>query len=67
LGEPIDDLERFEIGGPDQKIQVRSQLPKFEKERLIAFIHHNKYVFAWSHEDMPVIDPPVIVQCGPKL
>jgi hypothetical protein len=31
------------------------------KEELVAFLRHNKDVFAWSHEDMPRIDPSVIV------
>jgi len=31
------------------------------KEELVAFLRHNNDVFAWSHEDMPGIDPSVIV------
>jgi hypothetical protein len=31
------------------------------KEELVAFLRHNNDVFAWSHKDMPGIDPSVIV------
>jgi hypothetical protein len=31
------------------------------KEDLVAFLRRNSDVFAWSHEDMPGIDPSVIV------
>jgi hypothetical protein len=31
------------------------------KEDLVEFLKHNSDVFAWSHEDMPGIDPSVIV------
>jgi hypothetical protein len=31
------------------------------KVELVAFLRHNSDVFAWSHEDMPGIDPSVIV------
>jgi hypothetical protein len=31
------------------------------KEDLVAFLRRNNDVFAWSHEDMPGIDPSVIV------
>jgi hypothetical protein len=27
----------------------------------VAFLHRNNNVFAWSHKDMPWIDPSVIV------
>jgi hypothetical protein len=31
------------------------------KEELVTFLRHNSDVFAWSHEDIPGIDPSVIV------
>ena len=31
-------------------------------QMLTAFLRDNQDVFAWSHEDMPGIDPSVIVQ-----
>ena len=31
------------------------------RQNLAAFLRMNQDVFAWSHEDMPGIDPSVIV------
>jgi hypothetical protein len=61
LGEPVEDLEEFEVGAVGRKIGEGSQLPQRIKEELNAFLRHNSDVFAWSHEDMPGIDPSVIV------
>lgn len=54
-------LEEFEIGDSGKKFHIGSQLPQPIKEDLVAFLRRNKDVFAWSHEDMPGIDPSVIV------
>jgi ribonuclease HI len=40
---------------------VGSSLPQEQKEALVEFLRRNADVFAWSHEDMPGIDPSVIV------
>jgi hypothetical protein len=61
LGEPVEGLEEFEIGDPGKKVRIGSQLPQLVKEDLVAFLRRNSDVFAWSHEDMPGIDPSVIV------
>lgn len=61
LGEPVEDLEEFEVRAAGRKIRVGSQLPQRIKEELVAFLRHNYDVFSWSHEDMPGIDPSVIV------
>jgi hypothetical protein len=61
LGEPVEDLEDFEVGDPKNKIQVGSQLLQEVKEMLVAFMKRNKDVFAWNHEDMLGILPLVIV------
>jgi hypothetical protein len=61
LGEPVKDLEEFEMGDPGKKIHVGSQLPQLVKEDLVAFLRCNSDVFAWSHEDMLGIDLSVIV------
>jgi hypothetical protein len=61
LGELVEGLEEFEIGDPMKKIRISSQLPQLMKEDLVAFLRCNSDVFAWSHEDMPGIDPSVIV------
>jgi hypothetical protein len=61
MGELAQDLEEFEIRDSEKKIQVGLQLLKRRKEELGAFLRRNNDVFAWSHEDMPGIDPSVIV------
>jgi hypothetical protein len=61
LGEPVGGLEEFKIGDLGKKVRIGSQLPQLVKEDLVAFLRRNSDVFAWSHEDMPGIDPSVIV------
>jgi hypothetical protein len=61
MGEPVEDLEDFELGDPRKKVRVGSQLPRELKETLLAFLKQNDDEFAWSHEDMPGIPPSVIV------
>jgi hypothetical protein len=61
LGEPVEDLEEFEMGDPKKRIRVDSQLPQRVKEDLVAFLRCNSDVFAWNYEDMLGIDPSVIV------
>jgi hypothetical protein len=56
----MEGLEKFEIGDPRKKVRIDSQLPQLVKEDLVAFLRRNSDVFAWSHEDMPGIDPSVI-------
>jgi hypothetical protein len=53
-------LEEYEIRSIGRKIKVRSQLSSPLKESLVAFLHNNADVFAWSHEDMSGIDPSVL-------
>jgi hypothetical protein len=57
----VEGLEEFEIGDPGKKVCIGLQLPLLVKEDLVAFLRRNSDVFAWSHEDMPGIDPSVIV------
>jgi hypothetical protein len=61
LGEREEGLEEFKIGDSGKKIHIGSQLPQLVKEDLVAFLRRNSDVFSWSHEDMPGIDPSVIV------
>jgi hypothetical protein len=61
LGEPVEELEDFELGDSKKKIQVGSQLCPEIKEVLVEFLRRNEDVFAWGHEDMPGIPPSVIV------
>lgn len=54
-------MEEISIDGPDKKVKIRSQLLQEIQEELISFLQNNKDVFAWTHEDMPGIDPSIIV------
>ncbi|KAL5559803.1 hypothetical protein UlMin_036014 [Ulmus minor] len=46
---------------PDKTCKIGSALTGQFKEDLIIFLREHRDVFAWSHEDMPGIDPNVIV------
>jgi hypothetical protein len=59
--EPAEDMDEVEIDGPDKKVKVGSQLSREIRDKLKHFLQSNKDVFAWTHEDMPGIDPSVIV------
>jgi hypothetical protein len=61
LGEPVEELEDFELGDSKRKILIGSQLTPGMKEALVAFMRQNEDVFAWSHDDMPGIPPSMIV------
>ena len=45
---------------PDQTVFIGAQLEPAMCDELLEFLRKNKEVFAWSHLDMPVIDPKVI-------
>jgi hypothetical protein len=45
LGEPVEELEDFELGDSKKKIRVGSQLSPEIKEALVAFLRRNKDVF----------------------
>ncbi len=51
----------LEVGGPERRIKIGSLLPEGLKEELVTFLRGNSDVFTWNHEDMPGIDPSVIV------
>ena len=40
-----------------RKVLVEALLETDEKEKLVEFLKNNQDVFAWSHKDMPRIDP----------
>ena len=55
----IEKLEEISLdkNDPDKKVLVATLLTKEEKDELIMFLHKNKDVFAWSHKDIPIVDP----------
>ena len=46
---------------PEQTTQINTLASPLVRQALIAFLRENQDVFAWSHEDMPEINPSVIV------
>ncbi|CAA7047599.1 unnamed protein product, partial [Microthlaspi erraticum] len=46
---------------PDKKVNIGSKLPTDVRRRLIDFLRSNADCFAWSHADMPGIDPEIIM------
>ena len=46
---------------PDQVVKVGAQLPSETRIELAAFLREHKDVFAWTHADMPGIDPEIMV------
>ncbi|XP_059669418.1 uncharacterized protein LOC132314591 [Cornus florida] len=51
-----DQIDRFR---PERTTRVGEQLAVEEKHELVDFLSQNADVFAWSHLDMPGIDPSV--------
>jgi len=53
-------MKEFEVGGKERRVIVGSLLSPEIKESLVTFLRNNSDVFAWSHDDMPGINPSVI-------
>jgi hypothetical protein len=62
LVKPYEELDTIELedGHPEKTTKIRANLPPKMKESLAQFLKNNKDVFAWSHEDMPGINPSII-------
>ena len=45
---------------PDRLVGIGSLLKQELWEDLVRFLRQNQDVFAWSHEDMPGIDPQIM-------
>uniref|UniRef100_A0A2N9ES18 Uncharacterized protein n=1 Tax=Fagus sylvatica TaxID=28930 RepID=A0A2N9ES18_FAGSY len=62
LVKPSEELDtiKLEDKHPVRTTRIGASLPPRMKESLIQFLKSNKDVLAWSHEDMPVIDPSII-------
>ncbi|KAL5566413.1 hypothetical protein UlMin_029577 [Ulmus minor] len=58
-GDQTESREIYEAA--NRSVQIGSALTGQFKEDLIVFLREHRDVFAWSHEDMPGIDPNVIV------
>ena len=62
VAEPIEALENIPLdeSNPERCTRVGADLEEKNKKDLVQFLKKNIDVFAWSHEDMPGIDPSVI-------
>ncbi|KAL5541827.1 hypothetical protein UlMin_009537 [Ulmus minor] len=64
-GEPVEELIEVPLfdDEPGKTCKIGSALTGQFKEDLITFLREHRDVFAWSHEDMPGINPSIIVHC----
>ncbi|KAL5544991.1 hypothetical protein UlMin_008775 [Ulmus minor] len=62
-GEPVEELEEIPLFEDDltKTCKIGSSLTGQLRTDLINFLRDHRDVFTWSHEDMPGIDPKVIV------
>ena len=62
-GEPMEELVEIPLfeDDPSKTWKIGSSLTGQLRTDLIDFLRNHPSVFAWSHEDMPGIDPEVIV------
>ena len=61
-GEPVEELEKVSLFEDylSKTYKIGSFLTGQLRTDLINFLRDHRDVFAWSHEDMPGIDPKVI-------
>ena len=62
VAKPTEALANISLNesNPERCIRIGVDLEGKIKEDLVQFLKKNIDVFAWSHEDMPGIDPSVI-------
>ena len=62
VAEPTEALENIPLDESDieKYTMVEAELEENTKKDLVQFLKENVDVFAWSHEDIPAIDPGVI-------
>ena len=63
MAEPVEELKKITLdeSRPEWTIRMGTLASLPIRRALAAFLRMNLDVFAWSHEDMPGIDPSVIV------
>ena len=62
VAEPTEVLEDvpLEEGNSEKFTRIGISMEEKTKQDLVQFLRENNDVFAWSHEDMPGIDPSVV-------
>ena len=63
VAESVEELEEVILDDlrPERMTRVGTLASWPVRQALTAFLRNNQDVFAWSHEDMPGIDPSIIV------
>ena len=63
IAEPIEELEEVILDElrPGRITRMGTLASQPIRQALTVFLKMNQGVFAWSHEDMPEIDPSIIV------
>ena len=63
IAESVEELEEVTLDElrPKRTTRMGTLASQPIRQALAAFLKMNQVVFAWSHEDMPGIDPSVIV------
>ena len=61
--EPVEGLKEIFLNNsrPEQMVSIGTLASPPIRQALTTFLRENQDVFAWSHEDMPGIDPSVMV------
>ena len=61
--EPMEALEDVPLdkSNPEKFTRIETSMEMKTKQDLVHFLKKSMDVFAWSHEDMPGIDPSVII------
>jgi len=62
--EPVEELEEviLDDSRPEQTTRVGTLASWPVRQELMTFLRDNQDVFSWSHEDMPRIDPTIMVR-----
>ena len=63
MTEPVERLEEIPLDDskPDQTTRIGTLASPTIRQALTTFLKDNRDVFAWSHEDIPGIDPSIMV------
>ena len=63
IAEPVEELEEVVLdeSRPARTTRMGTLASPMVRQDLASFLRMNQDVFAWSHEDMPRIDPSIIV------
>ena len=63
VAKPVEGLKeiRLDNSRPDRTTRIGTLASPLVRQALTTFLKENQNVFVWSHEDMPGIDPLVMV------